>query len=147
MTELPDVCDFCDIALEEDEELVPVFVGKGGSTAKPVSHRAIIDTRRRRRTDEVAHRIMAKLAEHPNIETDFKPAVEVIESVGGNMHFSDSSSNMPSIGSGPTMGGYQSRYDEDRGGISITVEPDWSEADPDAHLCPSCAGRLETLSE
>lgn len=148
------ICDFCELMIEEDEELEPVFVG---TPPKPTPHtlREVAD-RDGRHTTRVGgnelrmlgrpigyyQALYSALQSSDDIQIKESMNVEEVRSVGGDTHYADLEH-----GSVPDMTQFETRTREKKVGVSIRIAPKEVKQDEDAMVCPNCAAMFREMSD
>lgn len=141
-------CDHCGQMLEEDDELVPVWLGH---LPKPDGERVKSVAEKRPKTIgydtgevgldtvEVMNRpldeleLMLSLIEKSDmVDLNIKRSVYEHRAVGGETHFAEV--NLDDAG----MTRFESRRDDMKVGGKLTVQPQRDEPDPDLMVCEYC---------
>lgn len=140
MTELPDECDFCDQVLDDDEDLVPVWVGE---PSEPKT--------------ECVQKVQKKPSRRVGGDERFifnKPASEWIalwralqECESVDVHTADRVLEpdpvWARVDERPMIqtdgGGFDDDVNDDKAGATVTVKPPSGHDDPDMELCEYCA--------
>lgn len=123
------ICDFCELMIEEDEELTEVRLGEPPEV-KPYTIREVRDrshgqtSLRRREKYDI---IMDVISEDPR--TDMEVHDEMYVPQHGTRSYKD----------------YERT--RDKLGIVITFMPEMPSHDADAEVCPNCADMLSSLND
>lgn len=123
------VCDFCDIAVEPDESLEPIYIGEQPT---PDPHRLEAVEQKNRQTNRM--KILGKdsqcfLALYRALQSS--PDVEL--TMSNVVH------EMPN----PTD--FEDAVNADKVGVRLTIEPKEAEVEPDAKVCDDCAKMFRNL--
>lgn len=146
--ELPDECDFCDQPLDEDEELVPVYVGEP-PTPKPRRLQGFAKHHRATRTSGYMSRqdlrdvriyghtvgefaaLLNALQSADGVDITMSPEVREVRSIGGERHMVSSSPDTPSR--------VETDLNREKAGARINIDAEHEPAEPDLMLCEYCA--------
>jgi len=133
------VCDFCEISVDKDEMLEPIYVGE---LPQPEPHRL-----RRVASRERDHLLGKPIGIYTalyqairgcdDIEVEEFMNVEELKTVGGETHFADMESGVP----------FETRRRDDKVAVSLKIHPKDMEYEPDAKVCDTCAEMFSSLSD
>lgn len=136
VTELPDECDFCDRWLEEDEDLVPIFIG-GPPEPKPWYVKEVVD---KPNTDVF---VLGKTA------GEWKALLKGLESQSG-ISVSTSEFVDEVTPENVRVSGQTEHFDtppvsrrDDKAGATVKIEANTSEPKPDLQVCEFCAKSIK----
>lgn len=128
MDDLPDTCDFCNLSLDEDEELTPLHVDESPEP-KPIVIEGFDELTSHDTFDRSAEgrALINAMEQSDNAELTLNRGVEVIERVGDS------------------IGQYESTYDEHKVSARVKVRPYMEDRSPDAMVCETCADMFKNL--
>jgi hypothetical protein len=141
------VCDFCDLPVEPDEELEPIYVGdppEPQSQSFSAVEKRGKHTRNTRVLGQPVGVFMAAyraLEESDRTEISVKNVVHEVESVGGEVQFV-TEDQAPPVSEAPELN-YRTRTD--KVGVGIQVYPNMTNMSPDAEVCDTCAEMFRNL--
>lgn len=133
------VCDFCDLAVEEDEELVPMYIG-----TQPTPRKRILSETRKKKSRYLLGKSSASyialyeaLQNCPDIRVKLSEAVCEPSSM----------KTWEEINSQPVTGDMSSDHtvNHDKCGARVIIEPRSVNSRPDAEFCDTCAERFRNL--
>lgn len=133
---LPDECDFCGQALEEDESLVPVWTGEPPEP-RPESVQRVVDKGDRSGASPGAPIVLGKgaaewsalfgaLEAHPWVEASTAPVVAEVEAA---FAAPGEPAEPPSV-----------ERRRDKAGATVRVRPEYAHREPDLLVCEHCRG-------
>lgn len=132
------MCDFCDLMIEEDESLEPVYTG---DLPQPKPHYL---TATGPRGGYTASREAGKLSvlrkalhECNDINLNEFDRVNEVTDVDFETHISDMET--------PGLKSFETMRRDDKVGVQIKIRPKDVTYEPDAKLCPNCAKMLRDL--
>lgn len=150
---LPDECDFCGQVLDEDEELIPVFVGSP-PTPKPIHLQGfsehphsrysqhggdLSDVRLRGNTLGEYLALVDALESSDFVEFKMSAMVREVRAVGGASHSLEIEADAPTR--------LDTRLDDKKAGASVRVEAKFDEPEPDLRVCEFCEGNFKNEDE
>lgn len=150
------VCDFCEIPVEPEETLEPIYVGELPQS-KPHRLSEVWDANLHMGGAEYDTKTVTHLLGRPvsvyvalwralehcsDVDIDFSTSVEEIATVGGETGFADlSKESMPSTSQ------FESRTRDDAVSASVKIRPKDVTYEPDAEVCDTCAEMFSGLND
>lgn len=134
----PDVCDFCDLSMDEDEELVELNVGSPPSP-KPIRAEATEKLKRYDSFDGSAYgrALLGALDGLRCADVSRMSAVEEVEFVGGDASVVDMSTDFVTQ--------FETTRRDDMVAVRVKIQPELERYTPDAMVCEDCADELRDL--
>jgi hypothetical protein len=141
------VCDFCNLPVEPDEKLEPIYVGE---VPQPDPHHLRAIERKNRRTELMTilgHRGESFIALYKAIEgcqdidLDISNVVHKVESTGGGEQLVTENELMETRHSAD----FKTRRDKNKVGVTLTIHPKDMDHEPDAKVCDTCADSFRSM--
>lgn len=140
------VCDFCEIAVEKDETLEPIYVGE---LPQPKPHYL---SEVREKSDN--YHLLGKsigvyvamyeaLRNCPDVDINDSEVVEEVQAVGGESHFVTEESM--EYGSTPGLTEFETQTTRNKVGVELRIRPKDVTYQPDAEVCDTCAEMFRSL--
>lgn len=134
------ICDFCDLMIEADESLEPVYTGE---LSQPKPHYLSAVERKNRTSNQMrllGHdgesfiALYTALQDCPDIDMNISKVVDEVQAVSGEKHFVTEDSME-----------FETRRNREKVGVELKIRPKDVTYEPDAMLCPNCIGMLRGL--
>lgn len=136
------ICDFCNLMIEEDESLEPIYVGEVDQPdphrMKKIKQKSPTLSHRYERMSLLGTQVEAHAALYealqscPEIDVELHDRVRHVE---GDVEFDH----------GMSVGEMSYSTDTDKVAARVTIEPKEVDHQPDAMFCPNCAEKFRNL--
>lgn len=137
-------CDFCEMKIEDDETLEPLYVGE---LPQPKPHylraTAMRGGMRDNRYKGKYDALRMALHECPDIDLNESNVVHEVQAVGGETH--SVSENSMVYGDTPDVTEFETNRNRDKVGVELKIRPKNVTYSPDAEVCSNCVEMFRNL--
>jgi hypothetical protein len=137
------VCDFCEIAVEVDETLEPIYVGEPPQPEPHCLREVVSSSRDARLLGKpigIYQAIYQALHKCNDVQLKESNRVKEVRSVSGETHYSDLE-----YGSVPQSTVFETNTRNDKAGVTLKIHPKDVTCEPDAKVCDCCAEMFKNL--